>query len=125
MPENGSSYPEVDIFEMIGSEPNIFYGVIHYEEDNKYKRVFFEEKVENRDSYKVAIDWREDCIIWYIDDKEILKSYEGVPNDYMYLIINQAIGGVWPGNPNIFTKFPSEFEVLSYNIDAVYEKGRE
>ncbi len=125
MPEDGSSYPEIDIFEMIGSEPNIFYGVIHYKEEGKYKRAFFEEKVENKDSYKVAIDWREDCITWYIDNEEKFKSYEGVPKDYMYLIINQAIGGVWPGNPNIFTRFPSEFEVLSYNIDAVYEKGRE
>lgn len=125
MPEDGSSYPEIDIFEMIGSEPDIFYGVIHYEEEGKYKKNFFQEKVENKESYKVAIDWREDCITWYIDDEEKLKLYEGVPNDYMYLIVNQAIGGVWPGDPDIFTKFPSKFEILSYKIDAVYEKERE
>lgn len=125
MPNDGSSYPEIDIFEMIGNEPNIFYGVTHYQENGKYKRAFFQEKIQLKDSYKVSIDWREDCIIWYIDGKEMLKSYNGVPNDYMYLIINQAIGGTWPGNPDESTKFPNKFEILSYNINAVYEKVRE
>ena len=125
MPEDGSSYPEIDAFEMIDSEPDLFYGVIHYEKQGKTKKAFFTEKVKNKDTYKIAIDWREDCITWYIDGEEKLKSYEGVPNEYMYLIINQAIGGVWPGDPDASTKFPSEFEILSYNIDAVYERGRE
>lgn len=124
MPNDGSSYPEIDIFEMIGNEPNIFYGVIHYQENNKYKRAFFEEKIKNKDSYKVSIDWSEDCIVWYIDGEEILRCSKGVPNDYMYLIINQAIGGTWPGNPDASTEFPSKFEILSYNINAIYEKER-
>ncbi len=85
MPHDGSKYPEIDIFEMIGSEPDIFYGVIHYEVDGEHRRSFFKEKVEKKDTYKVAIDWREDCITWYIDGEEKHKSYEAVPNNYMYL----------------------------------------
>ena len=31
---SGGPLPEIDIFEMIGSEPNKFYGVVHFEENN-------------------------------------------------------------------------------------------
>lgn len=29
----------------------------------------------------------------------------------MYLIINLAIGGNWPGNPDSLTPFPSSFDI--------------
>jgi len=112
MPIEDISYPEIDVFEMIGSEPEIFYGVIHYvDKNNKKLRDYFTKRVEVKDSYKVALEWTKEEIVWYIDDTVVFRTGNGVPNQYMYIIINQAVGGNWPGEPNIETKFPSKFVI--------------
>ena len=115
MPADFSSYPEIDVFEMIGSEPTKFYGVIHYlNNDNIKSRNYFKETVELKDSYKVALQWNSDELIWYIDDKIVYRTSNGVPNQYMYIIINQAVGGNWPGKPNSDTMFPSQIHNRRY-----------
>ena len=42
LPSNtNTDYPEVDIYELIGNEPNIFYGVLHYMKEGEKSRDFF------------------------------------------------------------------------------------
>lgn len=125
MPADHSSYPEVDIFEMIGSEPTKFYGVIHYlNSDNIKSRNYFSEKVELKDSYKVALQWNTDELIWYIDDNIVYRTVNGIPNQYMYIIINQAVGGNWPGEPDLNTEFPSEFTIQDMVINPIEKQNR-
>jgi len=117
MPLEDLSYPEIDVFEMVGSEPEIFYGVIHYlDSNNKKSRDYFTKRVKVKDSYKIAIEWSKEELIWYIDDKIVHRTNKGVPDQYMYLIVNQAIGGNWPGEPNKDTKFPAEFVIENIMI---------
>lgn len=118
MPVKDLSYPEIDVFEMVGSEPEIFYGVIHYlDSNNKKSRDYFTKKVKVKDSYKIALEWSKEELIWYIDDKVVHRTNKGVPNQYMYLIINQAIGGNWPGEPNKETNFPAKFVIENITIN--------
>jgi hypothetical protein len=125
MPANHSSYPEVDIFEMIGSDPTKFYGVIHYlNSDNIKSRNYFTQKVELKDSYKVALQWNTDELIWYIDDNIVYRTVNGIPNQYMYIIINQAVGGNWPGEPSVDTMFPSEFTIQDIVINPIEKQSR-
>lgn len=125
MPADYSSYPEVDIFEMIGSEPEKFYGVIHYINSNNVKsRDYFKQKVELKDTYKVALQWNTDELIWYIDDNIVHRTVNGIPNQYMYIIINQAVGGNWPGDPDNDTVFPSEFTIQDIKIKAIEQQLR-
>lgn len=125
MPADHSSYPEIDIFEMIGSEPTKFYGVIHYlNSDNIKSRNYFTEKVELKNSYKIALQWNTDELIWYIDDKVVYRTVNGVPNQYMYIIINQAVGGNWPGEPDLDTEFPSEFIIQDMVINPIEKQNR-
>jgi beta-glucanase (GH16 family) len=124
MPADKSSLPEIDIFEMIGSAPEVFSGVMHYLDDNGVKqRSYFKKKVIKKDTYKVALSWNENELVWYIDGELVHKS-KFISNDYMYIIINQAVGGNWPGNPDDKTVFPSSFVVKASKIDPVNGKRR-
>jgi beta-glucanase (GH16 family) len=124
MPMDGDTLPEIDLFEMIGSEPYNFYGVIHFEEEGVQDSDYFKQEVSIKDRYSVAIKWTEEAVTWYIDGEEIYSTVQGVPQEYMYIIINQAIGGDWPGNPNDDTVFPSLFKILSSRMEPIYKKGR-
>ncbi|MDR7855961.1 glycoside hydrolase family 16 protein [Tissierella sp.] len=124
LPINGEALPEIDIFEMIGSEPDIFYGVVHFEENGIQRRDYFVHRVIEKQQYSVALEWEAESLTWYIDEEELYTTSLGVPQEYMYLIINQAIGGNWPGSPDGDTIFPNEFKILSTSIEPVFRKGR-
>lgn len=124
MPVDGDPFPEIDIFEMIGSEPHTFYGVVHYEENGAYASDYFAHKVSAKDQYIVALNWTDKNLTWYIDNQEVYKTSKGVPQEYMYIIINQAIGGDWPGDPDDEVVFPNKFKIISVRIESSYEKGR-
>ncbi|MBS4539373.1 glycoside hydrolase family 16 protein [Clostridium sp. D2Q-11] len=125
LPISGEPLPEIDLFEMIGSEPYTFYGVIHFEKNNIQSSDYFKYKVSIKDQYSVALDWKPESITWYIDDKEIYTTTKSIPQEYMYIIINQAIGGNWPGNPTDDTVFPNTFEVIPTDISPTLKKGRD
>lgn len=125
LPDDGNGLPEIDLFEMIGSEPNIFYGVIHFEEDGLQKRDYFAHKVPTKKEYSVSLEWKPQSLTWYIDNQEVYLTAKGVPQEYMYIIINQAIGGDWPGNPDDNTIFPNKFRILSTYIKPIFKKGRD
>ncbi len=103
---------EIDIMEQVGKDPNIVHTSLHSELYNHIKgtQVTHFEKVDNvADTFhKYAIDWTDQYIKFYIDDKLFYESYkgedgristnEGWPFDKpYYLILNLAIGGNWGG----------------------------
>jgi beta-glucanase (GH16 family) len=56
--------------------------------------------------------WGRSTIIWYFDGAEVARA--ATPADLhqpMYLLINLAVGGTWPGYPDASTRFPAEFKV--------------
>lgn len=64
------------------------------------------------DFHTYAIEWDAAGISWFIDDQQVYSSSAvGVPNKPMYMIVNLAVGGTWPGAPNANTVFPSELTV--------------
>jgi beta-glucanase (GH16 family) len=125
LPISGGPLPEIDIFEMIGSEPNKFYGVVHFEENNMRGRDYFEHMVSEKEQYTVALKWDAEFLTWYIDEQQIYTTTKGVPHEYMYIIINQAVGGNWPGSPDDNTIFPNHFKILSTNINPTFREGRD
>jgi len=124
LPDENKGLPEIDIFEMIGSEPHRFYGVVHYEQNGAKLTDYFAHDVPAKDKYVIALEWKEDRLIWYIDGSKIYETKSGVPQEYMYLIINQAVGGDWPGNPDD-KAFPTRFKILSMSIKPMFMKGRD
>jgi beta-glucanase (GH16 family) len=60
-----------------------------------------------------AVDWSPEAIIWYLDGREMWRVDDPdiIPSEPMYLIINLAVGGDWPGPPDEETVFPARFEI--------------
>lgn len=123
--ENG--YPEVDIYEAIGRAPNEINGVLHYIENGKKLNKNFQYKIPEKDvsnTYIIKFKWTPGKMVWYLNDKPLYTVTEHIPDEPMYMVINLAVGGNWPGNPDASTKFPASFnvEVLEFEPYEVYQK---
>lgn len=116
LPVEDKRLPEIDVFEMIGSEPFDFYGVIHYGITEKPQREYFCHKVTKKEFYDVSIRWTKNELSWYIDEQQVFSTDKGIPNEPMYIIVNQAIGGNWPGTPDD-TALPATFIVESCKLE--------
>ncbi len=124
IPEERPWYSEIDIMEFLGHEPNILYGTLHYYSfDGKKKSTYGKITGDvdySKDFHTYVLEWEPDSIRWYVDGKLLHETTEGIPHTPHYLIINTAIGGSWPGNPDSTTTFP-QFHDIDYV--KVYQKG--
>lgn len=115
--------PEIDIVEMLGHKPTEIWMVLHWlDQNNKLTSVStsFEGNDFSRDFHTYELVWNEQYIAWFIDGVERYRTSAHIPTDPMYLYINTAIGGVWPGSPDHTTIFPTFFEV---DYVRVYKKN--
>ena len=59
------------------------------------------------DWHEYAVDWRPGRITWIIDGRERWQvTGDAVSDEAMYLVLNLAVGGEWPGDPDEDTEFP-------------------
>ncbi len=115
---------EIDIMENIGSEPSTVHGTIHFGDpwpDNSstgasYKLLGGERFTDA--FHEFAIEKEAGVIRWFVDD--VLYSTktpsETDPHiwpfdERFHFILNVAVGGNWPGNPDETTVFPQILEV--------------
>lgn len=107
---------EIDIMESVGHEPNIAYMTLHYPTSTGTKTLggHYGGASLTTDFHLFTVDWGPNAIIWYIDGVERYRLTQHIPTKPMYLIMNLAVGGDWPGAPSKYTKFPAYF-----NIDYV------
>jgi len=71
------------------------------------------------DYHTFACEWDWWGIKFFIDDAEVFANYYNVPHEPMYLILNTAVGGQWPGAPDWSTQWPQE-HLIDYA--RVYER---
>ncbi len=106
------SLPEIDIFEAIGNEPQIAYFVKHWRHNGTLRTVHDTKEIKNhQEDHVFAVEWEKEAIRWFLDGNLIFETRNRDANYPMYLIMNLAIGGNWPGNPNASTVFPAEFSI--------------
>ncbi|SER67989.1 Glycosyl hydrolases family 16 [Gracilibacillus ureilyticus] len=106
--------PEIDILEMLGHEPDRIWMVQHYVDKNGKLTSNLDSFVGedfSLDYHTYAIEWSKSEIIWLIDGIERFRSTVNIPSEEMYLYLNTAIGGNWPGSPDDTTIFPQTFKV--------------
>ena len=129
-----ASSGEIDIMELVGHEPSTYHGTLHYGGGwprNKYTGEKFKlAKGTFADDFHVfSLDWKKGRITWSIDGKvwqtqEKWYSEKGkfpAPFDQRFhLLINLAVGGQWPGNPDSNTKFPA---TMFIDYIRVYQEG--
>ena len=127
---------EIDIMEYLGDDTTKVYGTIHYGgswPNNQHKGAHYitNDTAFNRTFHDFALEWEEGELRWYVDGEEFLKLGQGewysesaafpAPfNKKFHMLINLAVGGNWPGNPDMTTQFPQELVV---DYVRVYHDG--
>ena len=109
---------EIDIMENIGREPSTTYGTIHgpgyFGSEGIGAPYELDAGTVADDFHVYAIEWTPDQIRWFVDDEEffaltpddIPAGSEWVYNHPFFIIMNVAVGGRFPGNPDDTTPFP-------------------
>ena len=111
---SGPAGGEIDIMEMIGSEPYRSYGTVHFGNPAEHSSDSYDlpnGKTYADDFHIFSLEWEPNEIRWYVDGKLVHKTVNGVPHTPHYLILNTAVGGGWPGNPDSTTTFPQYHDI--------------
>lgn len=117
-----SGLPEVDIMEAIGQEPFRIHMTNHWMEDGRKRlATLYYDTSRPSEFHTYALEWEKEELRWYIDGKLRRKTKKGVSQQRMYLIMNLAVGGIWPGPPNRQTPFPAEM-IIDY-VKVYQKKG--
>jgi len=116
-PNNG----EIDVMENIGREPHIVHGTIHgpgYSGGNGVGNSHTQATAPFSDDFHIyAVEWEPEIIRWYVDDElTFTVTADDVPGDWVYdhpffIILNVAVGGDWPGDPDETTTFPQQMRI--------------
>lgn len=106
LPADDTYFPEIDIIEVLGEKNNEVWSGVHYLTESIINSSFKTNQVDDDDFFIYELVWEKGEIRGYINNKLIYKTNVGVPDKKMYLIINLAVGGVWPKkvDDNIFPK---------------------
>ncbi len=104
---------EIDIMENIGKEPSIVHGSLHGPTYSKTSTFTLDTGKFADDYHVYAVEWYADHIDWFVDNhKYFTQSTDTVKgkwvfnNPAFYIILNVAVGGGWPGNPDETSVFP-------------------
>ena len=112
LPVDGSWPPELDVMEMIGSEPNTLRNTVHSQVSGDWKvddtHYLNEANVTVSDMtsgfHTYGVDWEPDTITWYYDGQPTFQAATPADlNKPMYMIANLAVGGAWAGDPDGMT----------------------
>jgi beta-glucanase (GH16 family) len=123
LPENGQWPPELDIMENLGQDTNNVYTTVHSTTLSNGMDAQKNAVTDTTQYHTYAVDWEPDYVTWYIDGQEVHKT--ATPSDMnmaMYMELNLAVGGYWPGDANSSTNFNN-----GMNIDwvKVYQSNDE
>ena len=107
--------PEIDVMEMLGHQPNLVYNTYHWVENGSARRSpSFEVwgPDYSQDYHTYGMQWEPGRITWFVDGEMRNQFLDGnVSWEEMYLLVNLAVGGWWPGNPNQETQFPATMSI--------------
>ena len=107
--------PEIDIMEILGSEPTRTTMHYHYRRPNGthanvgdgWRGPDF-----SADWHTYAVDWQPGSLVWYVDGVERARFTDpAVTDKQAYLVLNLAVGGTWSGSPDATTPFPADLLV--------------
>ncbi|GAB2810862.1 ricin-type beta-trefoil lectin domain protein [Streptomyces daliensis] len=114
---------EIDIMENVGFEPSTVHGTLHgpgYSGSGGIGAGYtLAGGQQFADAFHTfAIDWSPDAITWSVDGNVYqrrtpadLGGRAWVFNKPFFLILNLAVGGYWPGDPDGSTTFPQQLVV--------------
>jgi beta-glucanase (GH16 family) len=113
---------EIDIMEMIGGgdgRDNVTHGTLHWDDNGRKYRggsTSCDEGILHDNFHVYAVEWDEEKIDWYFDDElyftlDITDPAMSEFHEHFFIILNVAVGGNWPGDPDASTVWPQEMIV--------------
>ncbi len=126
---------EIDIMENVGFEPSKVHGSLHgpqYSGDNPLTGAYtLPDHAAFSDAFHVfAVEWEPQVIRFYVDN--ILyetQTIDSIPShkhwafDHpFFVLLNVAVGGQWPGNPDASTSFPTSMLVDYVRVYQLKQK---
>ncbi len=125
---------EIDIMELLGQEPNKVYGTLHYGGEwpnNVHTGTSYTLPNGNfsDDFHLFVLEWDTTAFRWYVDGIHYQTqtqwyssggAYPAPFDQRFHLLLNVAVGGNWPGNPDDSTTFP---QTMVIDYVRVYKKA--
>ncbi len=115
---------EIDIMEQIGKEPGTVHGTLHGPGYSAGNALTGQTSLANgemlRDRFHTfAVEWEPAAIRFYVDDRlyetrtpaDLPAGAKWVFDHPFFALLNLAVGGGWPGNPDATTVLPSAMQV--------------
>ncbi|MFI8348015.1 RICIN domain-containing protein [Streptomyces sp. NPDC085596] len=127
-PVNWPDSGEIDVMENVGFEPSTVHGTIHGPGYSGAGGIGAGYSLPNGQAFAdafhtYAVDWAPDSITWTVDGNVYqrrtpadLGGKTWVFNKPFFLILNLAVGGYWPGDPDGSTQFPAQLVVDSVSV---------
>ncbi|MEU3825675.1 family 16 glycosylhydrolase [Streptomyces sp. NPDC029080] len=127
-PVNWPDSGEIDVMENVGFEPSTVHGTIHGPGYSGSGGIGAGYSLPNGQAFAdafhtFAVDWAPDSITWSVDGNVYqrrtpadLGGKTWVFNKPFFLILNLAVGGYWPGDPDGSTQFPQTLVVDSVSV---------
>lgn len=125
---------EIDIMENIGKEPSIVHGTFHgpgYSAESGITASYSlpgGQKFSD-DFHTFAVEWEPNVMRFYVDESlyktrtpsDLPAGTSWVFDHPFFIILNVAVGGGWPGNPDATTVFP---QTMLVDYVRVYRRAR-
>ena len=136
--DGGAGWPdqgEIDIMENIGKEPSTVHGTIHGPGYSGAGGIGAPYSLPNGQKFAdgfhtFTIDWSPNSIIWYVDGVQYqqrtpadLGGKTWVYNHPFFMIMNVAVGGGWPGDPDGSTVMPQAMTVDYVRVSSLSGGG--
>ena len=113
---------EIDIMENIGREPTSVHGTIHgpgYSGANGIGGPFTSPVPFADDFHVYSVEWTPGEIRWVVDEKEYRRTTPSnlpsgaawVFDHPFFILLNVAVGGEWPGEPDATSVYPQQMLV--------------
>ncbi|MEY4384935.1 MAG: hypothetical protein RLY20_218 [Verrucomicrobiota bacterium] len=115
---------EIDIMENIGREPTLVHGTVHGPGYSGGAGISGAFKLPTNgafadDFHLYAVEWTTNQIKWFVDDWQYYSVTSSrlppgttwVFNQPQFILLNVAVGGGWPGNPDGTTVLPQKMLV--------------
>ncbi len=106
---------EVDIMEMVNN-PTIVYQTYHLNiplYNLAAPQCMVTQPDLSRAFHVFSLIWNTSSLTWYIDGRQTCRVVNIIPETPMYLLLDAAVGGDWPGSPDLSTVFPQS-TVIDY-----------
>jgi beta-glucanase (GH16 family) len=122
LPASRESRPEIDLLEVIGQEPSKVLMHLHPTREsakspNKEYTVPGPSLAD--DWHTLRLDWSAKRLDFLVDGTRVWQvKGSQVPDEPMYVVLNLAVGGVYPGPPDANTQFPATFAIDYLRITA-------